>query len=349
MSKSLLKSCLALASAVVVFASVIRADGGHADHAGRPRSGREWSASVEPSSTGRRSRSSRPTCSGVIENVMGPQRNLILARLEGGPLADTGVIAGMSGSPVYVDGRLIGAVSYSLGSFSKEPIAGITPIDEMTDATALDAPRPAAARIHIEYPFTRESLDRGVPPGAQLEPVVRRSPGRRPAAARRSDIGGCRRVCGRRPCCGRLPRRSSCPGFRADVADTLGAAFRDQGFRADRRGGGRSAERGPDAVRRPAQAGRCHRRELRHRRPAARRHRHGDPHRRRSRLRVRASDVQPGPDRVPDDARLRLHGAPEPVLLDEALDHRRDHRHAAPGSGHGDRRPARSGAEAHSR
>src|SRR6185436_10549913 len=91
---------------------------------------------------------------GVIENVMGPQRNLILARLEGGPLAETGVIAGMSGSPVYVDGRLIGAVSYSLGSFSKEPIAGITPIDEMTDATALGAPRPPGARVHLEYPFT---------------------------------------------------------------------------------------------------------------------------------------------------------------------------------------------------
>ena len=64
---------------------------------------------------------------GVLENVMGPSRNLILARLEGGPLATTGVIAGMSGSPVYIDGRLIGAVSYSLGQFSNEPIAGITP------------------------------------------------------------------------------------------------------------------------------------------------------------------------------------------------------------------------------
>ena len=42
---------------------------------------------------------------GVIENVIGPHRNLILAKLEGGPLANTGVIAGMSGSPVYVDGR----------------------------------------------------------------------------------------------------------------------------------------------------------------------------------------------------------------------------------------------------
>ena len=64
---------------------------------------------------------------GVLRNVLGPSRNLILARLEGGPLASTGVIAGMSGSPVYVDGRIVGAVSYSLGAFSKEPIAGITP------------------------------------------------------------------------------------------------------------------------------------------------------------------------------------------------------------------------------
>ena len=83
---------------------------------------------------------------GVMRNVIGPRRNLILAKLEGGPLADTGVIAGMSGSPVYIDGRLVGAVSYSLGQFSKEPIAGITPIDEMVEATAQPAPRRPAAR-----------------------------------------------------------------------------------------------------------------------------------------------------------------------------------------------------------
>src|SRR6266436_17117 len=93
---------------------------------------------------------------GVIENVIGTQRNLILARLEGGPLANTGVIAGRSGSPVYIDGRLVGAVSYALGSFSKEPIAGITPIAEMTDATTLNAPRPPGSRVHLEYPLTRE-------------------------------------------------------------------------------------------------------------------------------------------------------------------------------------------------
>src|SRR5712692_5458914 len=95
---------------------------------------------------------------GVLENVIGTHRNLILARLEGGPLANTGVIAGMSGSPVYVDGRLIGAVSYALGSFSKEPIAGITPIDEMTTEITMPSVRPVAARAHLELPITRDGL-----------------------------------------------------------------------------------------------------------------------------------------------------------------------------------------------
>src|SRR5579862_8220680 len=96
---------------------------------------------------------------GVIENVIGTHRNLILARLEGGPLATTGVIAGMSGSPVYIDGRLIGAVSYALGAFSKEPIAGITPIAEMTDATAFGGTvRPPGSRVQLDLPLTRENL-----------------------------------------------------------------------------------------------------------------------------------------------------------------------------------------------
>src|SRR5437016_13349806 len=95
---------------------------------------------------------------GVLENIFGTRRNLILAKLEGGPLANAGVIAGMSGSPVYVDGRLIGAVSYSLGAFSKEPIAGITPIAEMTDSTSFSETRPTGARVHIDYPLTRDNL-----------------------------------------------------------------------------------------------------------------------------------------------------------------------------------------------
>src|SRR5438105_10196595 len=95
---------------------------------------------------------------GVLENVIGTHRNLILAKLEGGPLANTGVIAGMSGSPVYIDGRLVGAVSYALGAFSKEPIAGITPIAEMTESTSFRDTRPPGSRVHVEYPLTQENL-----------------------------------------------------------------------------------------------------------------------------------------------------------------------------------------------
>src|SRR3954464_5446726 len=96
---------------------------------------------------------------GVLKNVQAPKRDLILARLEGGPLAETGVIAGMSGSPVYIDGRLVGAVSYSIGAFPKEPIAGITPIGEMIEATAATGTRrPSAAQARLELPVTPEHL-----------------------------------------------------------------------------------------------------------------------------------------------------------------------------------------------
>lgn len=66
---------------------------------------------------------------GVLENV-GPKQSLILARLSGGPLEKTGVLQGMSGSPVYIGGRLVGAVAMAF-PFSKEPIAGIRPIEDM--------------------------------------------------------------------------------------------------------------------------------------------------------------------------------------------------------------------------
>lgn len=66
---------------------------------------------------------------GVLENL-GPRQSIILARLSGGPLDRTGVMQGMSGSPVYIDGKLVGAVALGF-NFSKEPIAGIRPIEEM--------------------------------------------------------------------------------------------------------------------------------------------------------------------------------------------------------------------------
>jgi hypothetical protein len=68
---------------------------------------------------------------GVLRDALGPGQDMILARLHGDKPEYTGVVAGMSGSPVYIDGRLAGAISYRIGQFTKEPIAGITPIESM--------------------------------------------------------------------------------------------------------------------------------------------------------------------------------------------------------------------------
>jgi hypothetical protein len=73
---------------------------------------------------------------GALENSA-PRQTMVMARLTGGPLATTGVIAGMSGSPVYIDGKLLGAVAFGFG-FSKEAIAGITPYQEMTGFSRLN-------------------------------------------------------------------------------------------------------------------------------------------------------------------------------------------------------------------
>ncbi|HKO17812.1 MAG TPA: hypothetical protein VJU82_02895, partial [Acidobacteriaceae bacterium] len=70
---------------------------------------------------------------GVLKDAIGPGQDMILARLHGEKPEYTGVVAGMSGSPVYIDGRLAGALSYRIGQFSKDPIAGITPIEQMLE------------------------------------------------------------------------------------------------------------------------------------------------------------------------------------------------------------------------
>jgi hypothetical protein len=73
---------------------------------------------------------------GLLPNI-GPGQDLILGRCSGGPLAQTGILAGMSGSPVTIDGKLVGAIAYSWG-FAKDAIAGITPIEEMISVGARD-------------------------------------------------------------------------------------------------------------------------------------------------------------------------------------------------------------------
>jgi hypothetical protein len=179
----------------------------------------------------------------VLRNVIGPRRDLILARLEGGPLADTGVIAGMSGSPVYIDGRLAGAVSYSLGAFSKEALAGITPIGEMIDAATLDSPRPpVGVRARLEIPVTREGVAAAMAASfSWVRPFADRPGDVQVLSPADSAIDG-RIATMLRPIATPLVMG----GFAADVADLLSGAFRNYGF-APMAGAAAGAEASVDA------------------------------------------------------------------------------------------------------
>jgi hypothetical protein len=99
---------------------------------------------------------------GILENSA-PGQSLILGRLGGTEILRTGVMQGMSGSPVYIEGKLIGAVAMSF-PFSKEPVAGIRPIEEM-----LRAGRSGTPRAQLDWSPSLQSLIPSVPP----RPAVR--------------------------------------------------------------------------------------------------------------------------------------------------------------------------------
>ena len=88
---------------------------------------------------------------GVLRGARGPGQDLILARLHGDKPEYTGVVEGMSGSPVYIDGKLAGSLSYRIGQFTKEPIAGITPIEQMLEVR--DLPRRSQTRESTRKPL----------------------------------------------------------------------------------------------------------------------------------------------------------------------------------------------------
>ncbi len=102
---------------------------------------------------------------GVLRDVNGPKGDIILVRLHGKKVEYTGVVAGMSGSPVYVDGKLMGALAFRIGEFSKEPIAGVTPIEEMLEINALDK-TPAPAEADTAAPAAKTEATRTSGPGA---------------------------------------------------------------------------------------------------------------------------------------------------------------------------------------
>jgi hypothetical protein len=108
---------------------------------------------------------------GVLENV-GPKESLILARLSGGPLEHTGVMQGMSGSPVYIDGKLVGAVALRLSTFSPDAICGITPIEEMLEINDLDKSRPLDAKTPDKLNAAKTVADAGAETGMLGELVA---------------------------------------------------------------------------------------------------------------------------------------------------------------------------------
>jgi hypothetical protein len=105
---------------------------------------------------------------GVLDNFLGPKQSIILVQLKGPKVEHTGVVAGMSGSPVYLDGKLAGALSLKLGIFTKEPIAGVTPIHDVLN------PPPSATS---EVPMPQLGVPSGasatamLPSGSALEPI----------------------------------------------------------------------------------------------------------------------------------------------------------------------------------
>jgi hypothetical protein len=105
---------------------------------------------------------------GLWKNAWGPRQDIILAKM-GGKAARTNVAGGMSGSPVYVDGKLIGAVALRLSFFSPDAICGITPIELMLEIQDFDETKPADAKS----PDRIQARNASVPiPGEMLSQVV---------------------------------------------------------------------------------------------------------------------------------------------------------------------------------
>jgi SpoIVB peptidase S55 len=107
---------------------------------------------------------------GVMPNFLGPRQSIILIELKGPKVEHTGVVAGMSGSPVYLEGKLAGALSLKLGVFTKEAIAGVTPIEDILHPGAQDN-APAASTQQFALPSEAASRT-GLPSGSALEPIA---------------------------------------------------------------------------------------------------------------------------------------------------------------------------------
>jgi SpoIVB peptidase S55 len=110
---------------------------------------------------------------GVMPNFLGPQQSIILVQLKGEKVEHTGVVAGMSGSPVYLDGKLAGALSLKLGVFTKEAIGGVTPIEDILHPARPDNAPPASASTQTQtQPQTPSSTSTQFQPQSQPQQIA---------------------------------------------------------------------------------------------------------------------------------------------------------------------------------
>ncbi len=106
---------------------------------------------------------------GVMPNFLGPKQSIILVELKGEKVEHTGVVAGMSGSPVYLEGRLAGALSLKLGIFTKEAIGGVTPIEDVLRPPAQSAD---VQSMPQQFPLPNDSVARNsLPIGSSMERI----------------------------------------------------------------------------------------------------------------------------------------------------------------------------------
>ncbi len=106
---------------------------------------------------------------GVMPNFLGPKQSIILVELKGPKVEHTGVVAGMSGSPVYLDGKLAGALSLKLGIFTKEAIAGVTPIEDVIHPGGSNM---AAQTTPKQFALSKETVAQNtLPSGSALQPI----------------------------------------------------------------------------------------------------------------------------------------------------------------------------------
>jgi hypothetical protein len=114
---------------------------------------------------------------GVLRGVRGPGHDIILAQLHGPKPEYTGVVAGMSGSPVYIGNKLLGSISYHIGQFSKDAIAGITPIEDMLEVRDIPIGGPlqraGSNRDTTAPPISMARTGAGLPDtGVNLQPIA---------------------------------------------------------------------------------------------------------------------------------------------------------------------------------